>query len=354
MKKPQAGWTKTRNKWEAKGIDPLTGKRKSYYGDSKQEAERKALDSFGIPEDDSLYSFYAHTYLRTILTRSTAWKAQVGWAMDKYVIPEFGHVPIKDITRAGAQKLFNRIARKRKASTLARIKIVFSCVMNLAVQDELIGRNPVSFVRLPREEDPDKRALSFAELRKLLDAARPCIKPYIALSGCCGLRPGEALGTRRNAVQGHNLHVRRQILQPKGGCVDTDVLKTPQSKRVVPLPKDIEDMLDQGQVSSIWICSDTKGGYMTPNNAARELAAAVVESGIGHVTPHELRHTFISLMENELGCPPAIVAKLAGKTYKSMTAGYSHANLEQMRKWMEVFAERLSTSLQTTGCLQSG
>ena len=85
------------------------------------------------------------------------------------------------------------------------------------------------------------------------------------------------------------------------------------------------------------MCSNTKGGHLTPNNAERELAAAVKRAGIPRVTAHEFRHTFISLLENEWEAPPSIVAALAGKTDDRVTSGYSLSHRTQLEKWMKSF-----------------
>ncbi|MBX3114396.1 MAG: hypothetical protein KF836_07495 [Fimbriimonadaceae bacterium] len=62
------------------------------------------------------------------------------------------------------------------------------------------------------------------------------------------------------------------------------------------------------------------------------------------VGPHALRHTFISLLENEHECPPSIVAELSGKAKQGNTANYSHAHMEQKRKWMQMLWDRCSTA----------
>lgn len=335
-------------RYEAKGVGP-DGRRKSYYSRvSQEDADRKASKSFGIQLDKTLLSFYANVYIPTVLGRSDNWKEQIKWAMDKYVIPEFGRREIDTITRADAQRFFNKLGKDMKPSSLARIKIVFSGVMNLAEADEVIPRNHVRSVRLPDPQPPTKLALTPEELWKLLTAAAARLRPYVLLTGFCGLRAGEALGTTRKSVQKGVLTVSQQVLQLRGGCQLVDRLKTPQSRRSIPLPAVLEEMLlNSGQVSDVFLCSDSKGGFLTPNNAHRELEDAIRVAKIRRVTPHELRHTFISLMENDLECPPAIVAAIAGKTYQSVTAGYSHATQKQMAIWMERFWERVSNATES-------
>ena len=44
-----------------------------------------------------------------------------------------------------------------------------------------------------------------------------------------------------------------------------------------------------------------------------------------------VRHTFISIMENDLGCPQNLVLELAGK---ARVNSYSHGREELHREWM--------------------
>ncbi len=339
-------------RWEAKGVTP-DGRRRSFYSQSEAGAVAKALASYGIRQDKTLYGFYAAVYVPTVVHRSDSWRSQIAWAMDKHVLPVFGNREMDSITRAELQRFFNQLGTEMKASTLKGIKIIMSGIFNLAEADEVIPRNHVRNVRLPSPQASNKTALSPEELWALLQASDDRLRPYILLTGFCGLRAGEALAVTRGAIKGGVLCVSQQLLQPKGGCKITTSLKTPQSKRDIPLPQALEGMiLNSGQVSAVYVCSDKKGGYLTPNNAARDLEVAVGLAGIPRVTPHELRHTFISILENDLECPTAIVAALAGKSNKSVTAAYNHTARRQMVKWMDKFWERTSTSLTTKLCRQ--
>jgi integrase len=72
---------------------------------------------------------------------------------------------------------------------------VFSLIMELAVRDGRISRNPANGVRLPKLGESDKRYLSKAEVFRLADAAGE-YRPLILLLSYCGLRWGEAAALR--------------------------------------------------------------------------------------------------------------------------------------------------------------
>lgn len=312
-------------------------------------------------DPSTLYGFYAMVYLPTVAHTSKAWLSQIGWAMDKYVIPEFGDRKIGDISRAELQGFFNRL--KMETSSKRRIKIVLGCVFNLAEDDE-ICKSPVRRVRLPMDRKPDKTALTFEQLWTLLENAQPRAIPVILLGGFCGLRIGEICGSSRADFSKNVFRLRWQVRQEKGGCERTNELKTPQSERDIPLPPVLmERLFNAGQVSGIYLASDSKGGYLTPNNATRELAEACKRAELGKwegekfiplVSPHELRHTFISLMENELEAPPRIVACLAGRKYNGPNAGYSHTHETQLLRWMTRYWEQASSFACRTDCRTEG
>lgn len=347
MKTPKAYPVKHRpGLFAAKGIDPATLKRKNYFAASPEEASRKAGLSFGISDDYSLFSFYANVYLPTVKHRSANWLSQIGWAMDRHVLPEFGHRDIRELKRAELQRFFNSLGPSMKATSIGKVKIVFSGVLRLAMADELIVSNPLSFVRLAPVEAVEKVALTQSELKALIAESGPLLRPFVLLAGCAGLRLGEALGVTRAAISKDGVMlVRQQVLQLKGRCEVSTSLKTMHSRRDIPLPPGLmEALLDSGQVSDIWVCSDSVGGYVRPKNITRELNAACMKAGVPRVSPHELRHTFISLMDNEVEAPRTVVMALAGHAAKTTTDGYSHVKNEQKRRWMQRLWDQVSTA----------
>ncbi len=361
-------------RYEAKGIDPATGKRKSYYSrNSQDEADLKARRSYGIQSDKSLTGYYRSAFIPAILSTSVNWRLQVEWAMNQIWKPDLGDKDIREITRADIQASINKANLRYAPKSVQNAYKVIHAVLELAEADEAIDRNPCIKIRLAAVGETDLIALSFAQLAQLIKHSHPLIKPFVLLAGSCSLRLGEACGTMLSDLDNKKpgepavLHVQRQILQVPGLCAPTPTLKTPQSDRLIPLPAALKDMLlGCGQVSDVWLCSDTIGGYIRPKNVARELTRACEAAGLGHyeekerkggrvkvfvplVSNHELRHTFISLMENDLEVPGKVVEDLSGKANKRKTKGYSHTEMAQLEKAMGRYWERLSKELERGG-----
>lgn len=348
------------NRYEAKGINPETGKRKSYYSRiSQAHADALAKKSYGIRLGKSFNDYYLAAFIPAIVHRSENWRMQVHWAMNRLWKPAFGEKDIDQITRADIQATINEANLSLSPKSVQNGYKVLHALLELAEADEAIPRNPCIKIRMAPIMETNEKALSFTQLAKLLEHSQPLIKPFVILAGCCSLRRGEALGIKVSDVKDGLMKVERQVLQLRAKVEVTDTLKTPQSYRSIPLPEGLRAaLMDCDQVSDVWVCSDSLGGYVRPQNVRRELTLAQQKAGLGEyvgegkerafiplVSPHELRHTFVSLMENDLEIPARVVQALAGKGAKR---SYSHAETKQMLKAMERYWEKVSTALTTT------
>jgi integrase len=297
------------------------------------------------PQGDTLGAFYLSAYLPTVIGRSMSWKQQIKWAWDKYLI-ELAPIPLADLNRAKLQQHFNKLIAKGdlNSSSVAKVKIVLSAILNLAVDDELIAKNPAARIRIPRGAPPNKKALGFQDLHRLIFSAEGALQNALILMAY-SLNIGEACGAKRSHISNGCFNVRQQIVQDKGGAQTKDVLKHDNRYRDIPLPKEVEQLLLQN-APGIFLVQSVDGPPKLPNNVHRELDELIERIGIPRVTPHELRHTFISLMENELEAPYPVVCALSGKSNRRRTADYNHVSPKRLRAWSEKYwAELMSAGL---------
>ena len=354
MKTPKASQRKD-GTWEAKGIDPTTGKRKSYYGGSEREASERAARSFRLNDSTTLEGFYFGSYVPTLVGRSDNWINQVAWAMEGYVLPRFGQMRLEEVDRKMAQTAFNQWSKGLKPSSLQRLRIVWAGVMNLAVDDDLLGRNPLRRIRILNPEEPSHVVLRPEELWHLVNNCSDLIRPVILLQGFCGLRVAEACAVKRSCTKSGVLRVREQVLQPKGGAEMTARLKTKQSRRDIPLPDGLRKMLRAcGDSKNPWQCENDSGGFLCPKTVYNKLCRESVALGLPQMGTHDLRHTFTSLMENEFEAPRRVVDAILGRKGSGTTDMYSHTFRSQLEKWMNTYWERVSTSTTTKKCRSKG
>lgn len=80
-------------------------------------------------------------------------------------------------------------------ATVCYVHHVVSLVLDVAVRDGRLVRNPAAGVRLPKVPPADKRFLDHAEVRVLADAAGEH-RTLVLVLAYCGLRWGEAAALR--------------------------------------------------------------------------------------------------------------------------------------------------------------
>lgn len=183
------------------------------------------------------------------------------------------------------------------------------------------ARNPVFAGDMPIRDRPLPRFLSDADAAALLTAARalPDLFDRVAVEvlALTGLRKGEFLGLTRDAITviGDARWLRTPI-----GKLHTD--------RYIPLHPRVDELLRQ------WLCAHlpqpgnaalmfTDRGRPIPGRRVDYAVYAAAESaGIGHVTPHQLRHTLATQAINR-GMSLEAIAALLGHASLSMTMTYA-------------------------------
>jgi integrase/recombinase XerD len=180
----------------------------------------------------------------------------------------------------------------RAPATVGRKLSTVSGFYRYAVNEEIIGRNPVSAVRRPRVgTDSQTTGLSKDELGALLEAASahsPRTNALLLLLAMNGLRISEALGadvTDLDSERGHRvLRITR-----KGG-----------KRATVPLAPRTADAIDQylqGRTDGPLFATSSGGrlDQVAVWRLLRRLAAIAVPAKARSIHPHDLRHAFVTL-----------------------------------------------------------
>ena len=105
-------------------------------------------------------------------------------------------------------------------------------IFRYAFEDEVIMRNPVDLISLPKSPMPDIEPLTVEEANYLLEHANGWYRNYLAMAFYTGMRVGELLALKWSDVDFNKrkIHVRRSI--SKG--IETSP-KTTGSVRIIPI-----------------------------------------------------------------------------------------------------------------------
>lgn len=185
--------------------------------------------------------------------------------------------------------------------------------------------------------------MDWHELSAALERIPAEYRPVCLLMGCAGLRVSEACAVRWSDFVDGVLLVRYQI-EVRGGARIKDILKTDSSYRDIPIPAELMDAMRCGR----------KGAFVGTNKAGRFYVRSNIQRVLGELglpSPHKWRHTYGSLLANDLEAPKRVVDTLMGHAGVGVGDRYSHTFQRQLAKWQGLYYERL-TSEQDKGQLR--
>lgn len=292
---------------------------------------------YGWKDNEGRFSMgWVEKYARISVKRSTCRNYEV--ILKKHLLPALGNERLDRIsTRAVADLMVQKIREGLNSKTVKNIKNCMSSILAYAHHpDELIDRNPVLGVKIPKPEgesparDPDPFS---REERRLLEQIYrkhfPEYYPLIVTAFRTGLRMGELAGLQWGDIDFHQrvARIQRNVVH---GRVTTP--KSRSGKRDVRLSRQVvtelerlrkkrkEEALRSGRrIVPEWVFCNESGNPMDPDNFRKRVwKRAMDKSGLRRRTPHDMRHTYATLRLSK-GDPLAEVAKEMGHSSAQIT-----------------------------------
>lgn len=139
-----------------------------------------------------------------------------------------------------------------------------------------------------------------------------------------GMRPGEALGLQWSDIKDGRIYISRSINR-KREITDG---KNKNARRMIPVSAVLEKVLADQKVKteamrSPWVFPSPSGDKPSQSTTFNSLVRISEKLGVS-VSPYCMRHTFISLMKNDV--PETIIKAIVGHSVSMDTFGtYGHA-----------------------------
>ena len=270
-----------------------------------------------------------------------------------HLLPYFKNKRIRSITTIDVNIFFDSLAKEGLAvKTKRNIRNVLNGIMVLAVQENVIGFNPLTKIPVFREtKKENRRALTGEEVRQLLHAldayyekkknyknVNMLIYPYVYLAIYTGARRGElcALTWDDIDVEKCTVSINKSINEH----LDIEVPKTTNAYRVNVIPKAVMAKLLPFKDSKCnKVFHTCTGEYIKPSNIARAFRNILKFSALPHICLHELRHTHATLAL-QAGVPITDISKQLGHASISTTLDfYSHASNESSENVVKGFSK---------------
>jgi integrase len=275
--------------------------------------------------------------------------------LERIWLPALGTHPVDKIRRRDVQAILNELAQEGKAGSTVRDALKpMQVIYRELIFDEITSRdfNPTVYLRLPRKssrkariDDPNDplRIIGIEEAKQRIALLPGRERVIWALAFFAGLRMGEIRGLDWRDIDTEQLlvHVRRQIVTnehtpklPKGGKV-----------RSVPMFEELRGelivwALEQGNGNVGLVAAGPEGTKFTYSDVVKHTRRAWQAAGLGWVTPHEARHTFVSMLA-AANVPSDEARVYSGHSSEEVRQLYTHlmpnAHLEAIRRveeWM--------------------
>lgn len=288
--------------------------RKSFYSEtSKADASaqgdkwliaHKVAEQTGTPfiEKDVTFAQWAKKWLKTYKkgkVKQHTYDYTYRINVENYMIPFFGGAKLPDITQADIQAYFNKYNYLAE-NNLKRHRMILHNIFEKAIYNDLCRKNPVvGITYLSTKEKTVRHAYTMAQMERLIEYAKSQHNgAMIVIMLNTGIRRGELLGLKWIDIdwERKSVHIRRSVTPDTAEPEDGDV-KSDSSYREIPVSDEFLEWLKKlPRKNNYVIPGKTVYGYMSidgfEGRYKRFMEKASNDLGIPYLVPHELRHTF--------------------------------------------------------------
>ena len=285
---------------------------------------------------------------RPRLKASTRHQYEVDFRL--HIEPTLGSTVLDQIEPDDIRRWYSRLSDGLRASlaesgrngsaTVARSYRLLRAILQTAVDDDILTRNPCRIPGAGDARSPERPVLSAQEIGRLADEVPLSYRAFVLVAGFTGLRAGEIaalrlsdLDLRRgNAV----LRVNRRFYRV-AGTLTIDTPKSEAGARTLPLPAFVADELrahlvefrpDAGPSDLVFV---TSGGRDVLDGYSQVVRRALDRIGRTDARAHDLRHSALTSAA-EHGATLATLMQMAGHSTPDAAQRYQHATLEHSRR----------------------
>lgn len=261
-------------------------------------------------------------------------------AQIKNICSRLGGIQLNNLTVLQLKAYCNEeLARGITASSLGTELRILKRALKKAKEWHLIVENPCEYLQLPKPTETKNAVFSPQQVEQFLTAIKkttlylPCLFGFL-----CGLRRGEICGLRWQdiSLERNSAHICHSYdRNPLTGKAELGQVKTPASKADIALPGIVINALKAEQARQkehqhelgtqyqhldfVWAKPD--GRPFLPDYLYTTFIKLVKQSGLPLIRPHDMRHTFATLLW-ESGLDDKYIATAARHANASFTRDY--------------------------------
>lgn len=372
--------------WMAKadtGIDLLTGKRKriTRYGKTEGEAYDKLQEALSqlrtgtyVEQRDITVGMWFPNWLNKYAKNKVKQSTYNNYRsyIDKRIVPTLGHIKLLDLSVDILQRFLNdqyahgnlKTGGALSEKTIHNIYLMMHEAMAQAVKNELVMKNNLESVVLPKVQHVEMRVLTKQENNALLKATIKSTERYalgVLLALKTGMRIGEICGLRWKDIDVWDrvIHIRQtlqrqEVMEHRDGQPKTEIIigepKSEKSRRDIPLPESLIPFLkaqkkaqkenaltaEDAYQNKGYVLMNELGCYIEPRTLQDTFRRLLKDADIEDANFHALRHTYATRAV-EQGMDIKTLSELLGHADVSTTMNrYAHSLDKHKRKMVDM------------------
>lgn len=303
-------------KWRARYRDP-SGRERAKHFDRKVDAQRflttveaaKLRGQYVDPSNKTTVAEYARRWVSARPHRPTTARRMDAQIRNHIEGTSLGGRRLAAVLPSDVQAWVTALSKELAPSTLAQQVTMLRAIFSAAVLDRLIGSSPVVRISMPRAEQERVVPLTVTQVRELAGAVPPRNRAMVLTQAGLGLRVGELLALRQEDVSflARTVRIEHQLAERTRERVEP---KTPRSRRTIPLPAFVGEVLsehirqwpplDDGTLfygqNSRRPYDHAHYGTKILRKAVDKLAGAEGSTFPASTTSHDLRHHYASVL----------------------------------------------------------
>jgi len=294
-----------------------------------QIAEGKFLDISKQPK--TRFKDFASEYLNFSKTNKRSWLRDR--TSIRHLKAVFGSRYLSDITPLMIEHYKAKRKDQVRPATVNRELACMKHMFTKAIEWGKTTENPAKKVNLLRENNARLRYLTSEEIKRLINAATPHLKPILTVALNTGMRKGEILN-----LKWEDIHWKRGVI------LLTDTKNS--QWREIPMngivTKTLRGLMKRS--NSPYVFPSWTGKPFT--NVRKSFDSALRAAGIENFRFHDLRHTFASHLVMA-GVDLTTVKELLGHKSIEMTMRYSHLSPLHKKQAVKKLEQEMDTNVDT-------
>jgi integrase len=337
-------------RWEAR-LTFGDGKRKCFYGKTRQEVARRLAEAqheieqgMPLPDERQTVQQYLETWIETVKLqiRPGTWRRYHDF-VSLHLIPALGKTALVKLSPQQIQLLYTKKFHEGlSTTTIHHLHGMLHRALKDAMRMGMVARNVTEMVTPPRRAHKEMMTLTEEQCKVFLEAVTgDRFEALYVLALTTGMRIGELLAIRWADidVEQATLQVRASLQEVENKFVIAET-KTAYSRRRIGLSQVAVEALRGHRVRQhqerlalgpVWntaldlVFPNAIGGIMIPDNLTkRSFKRHLAQAGLPQIRFHDLRHTAATVLLAR-GINPKVVSEMLGHADIAITLRvYAH------------------------------